>query len=358
MRAIAIVWVISLHLPGQLPPLGNPITRRGHLGVEIFFAISGFLVTRSLHQCIVRAERSAGNTAAVARDFLTRRIGRIWPPYFVALLVAIGAMLIDPVLQRHLGVLRGMLWTYPAFLANYAIPYYDVPLSLLVLWSLCFEEQFYAFLVVGYLLVRERLARFLIISALLSLGARIAFAAFDPAVFQRSAMQMQLHWRFDALAWGCLAWLFHAPLERFLLRTRRRGAVEAAALLAALAVCIPLPKQPLTDALLYLAMAPCFAAVMVVVAFSPASATARLLAWPPLVFVGVISYEIYLSHITVYRLLSRLHLDGSHAVYYPLCVAVSLMVAAVFHHFFSKPAQRWISSRLTRTLVARPLELG
>lgn len=347
LRAIAILWVISLHLPGQLPPLGNPLTRRGHFGVELFFAISGFLVTRSLHQCVVRAEREGGGGRAVFRDFVARRISRIWPPFFLTLALAFAGLALDPVFRSHASAFLPVAWTFPAFLANYAIPYYEPSLSLLVLWSLCFEEQFYAILILFHFLSNGRLASWLFGAALVSIGLRLSFALFAPQVFIKYVMQMQLHWRFDAIAWGCLIWIGHVPIEAFFRSVKRPRLVEAAIVLVAALVCIPQPEGPLSEALGYLVIAPCFALLVAMLAFLPGSGTARLLGAAPLVFVGVISYEIYLTHVSVYRVLERL--AGAalpRSLYYALCFGLSLAVGALFHRLFSKPTQRWMRKRL------------
>ena len=101
LRAIAILWVIIHHLPGQLGPDANVIAKRGPVGVELFFAISGFLVTRSLYQCIERAAQQRRMTFAVVCDFAARRISRIWPPYFLALAGAFAGMMLDPTFRSN-----------------------------------------------------------------------------------------------------------------------------------------------------------------------------------------------------------------------------------------------------------------
>ena len=352
LRGISILWVLSLHLPGQMPPGGNAITNRGHFGVELFFAISGFLVTRSLHQCIARAERDAQGTFAVVRDFVARRVSRIWPPYFLALVVVLVAALLDPTFRGHFAEVTGILWSYPTFLANYAIPYQEPPLSLLVMWSLCFEEQFYVILIAVYLLSGKRLARWLLVAALVSISLRFFVALVRPETFVKFAMQMQLHWRFDAIAWGCLAWLYHRPIRDFWERTRHRRLFEVVIVLAAIAACVPDPTAPLGQAAAHVGMAVAFTLLVVALAFSPDFWLARALSIRPLAFIGVISYELYLSHVSVYRALSRLKLDDERWLYYPLCLSLSLVVAWLFHRLFAKPTQVWVRSRLT------PLPVG
>jgi peptidoglycan/LPS O-acetylase OafA/YrhL len=340
LRGIAILWVLSFHLPGQQPPFGNPVTNRGPLGVELFFAISGFLVTRSLHQCIARASRASLGPLRVLRDFLTRRVARIWPPYFLALAVAIAGMLLDPAFRERSMEARGILWSFFLFVANYEIPNHEPPLSLMVLWSLCFEEQFYVFLALLYLPASKRLAMCLFLAGVVSVALRLLAATFYPSLFPKFlTMQMQVHWRFDSLAWGCLVWLFHGRIIDFWSRTRHPDALRVLISLGSIAVCVPRSQGPVGQAVIYVLLAPMFAVLVGTLSLSSTFWLARLLSWRPLAFVGVISYEIYLSHVVVYRVLARLHIDQWRTFYYAFCVATSIGVASVFHRFFSKPSQ-------------------
>jgi peptidoglycan/LPS O-acetylase OafA/YrhL len=140
LRAISILWVLSVHWPMRLALRQTELVRRGSFGVEIFFAISGFLVTRSLHQCVVRAARANDGKRAVFADFVLRRVARIWPPFFLALAAAFAAIFVDPALRGNLATLKPIAWSFPTFLSNYTIPAHGAPLSLYITWSLCFEE--------------------------------------------------------------------------------------------------------------------------------------------------------------------------------------------------------------------------
>ena len=118
-------------------------------------------------------------------------------------------------------------------------------------------------------------------------------------------MQMQLHWRFDAIAWGCLAWVFHKPLAEFWERSRHAALFAGALLAIAVAVSVPLPVGAAGRAGQYLFMAPVFAALVTALAFAPGAWLTRAFAWAPLAFIGIISYEIYLTHVVVYRVIER-----------------------------------------------------
>jgi peptidoglycan/LPS O-acetylase OafA/YrhL len=342
LRAIAILWVIIHHLPGQMDPDANIIAKRGTVGVELFFAISGFLVTRSLCQCIERAAPRGGLTLAVVRDFAARRISRIWPPYFLALAGAFAGMMLDPTFRSNSARIREAFWAYPAFLANYVIPTHEPPLSLIVMWSLCFEEQFYILLVLMYVAARKRLWAVIAAAAVLSIAARLIAAVVYPEIFGKYVMQMQLHWRFDAIAWGCLVWVFHKPLAEFWERRRHTALLAGALLAAAVAVSAPLPVSAAGRAVQYLFMAPVFAALVSALAFAPQAWLTRAFAWAPFVFVGIISYEIYLTHVVVYRVIERAYPRPWVGFEYAVSIGVAIAAGWIFHRVFGKPTQRWV----------------
>jgi len=122
-------------------------------------------------------------------------------------------------------------------------------------------------------------------------------------------------------------------------------------LLASVVVCVPRNNTPLVQAGLYLIMAPLFTALVTALAFSPSFWLVRLLSWSPLTLIGAISYEIYLSHVVVYRVLNRAHLDRWLTVYYAVSILLAIAVGWLFHRIIGKPSQRWarawLSGRVT-----------
>lgn len=348
LRALSILWVLSVHWPGRLALRNTAFAERGALGVELFFAISGLLVTRSLHQCVVRAAKNGGGKSAIFRDFIVRRVARIWPPFFVALAFAFGVTFVDPSLRGNLPQLLPIAWTFPTFLSNYAIPTHGAPLSLFITWSLCFEEQFYIVLIVMYALGSTRLTRYIVAAAVLSVLWRLTVSLLWPSSMSEFIMQMETHYRFDAIAWGCLAWLYHEPIARFWRRLAHRRLLELVVVLASVTVCFFNPQNMALRAVWYVFLAPTFAALVCALCFSPGFWLSRLLSWAPFVVVGTVSYEIYLSHVTVFRVLSRLGAERIPALYYPLTFAAAIAAGWVFHRVFGRPAQRWVRGMFER----------
>ncbi len=170
------------------------MTNLGWLGVDLFFVLSGFLITGILL-------RTKGKPGALS-NFYTRRALRILPLYFAVLLIV---LLAYP--QSSLFVLLSAF-----FLANMAT-LFGVPLVYGPLWSLAVEEHFY--------LIWPWLVRGVSLSALWWIAGALAVA--EPVVralgFANGWDVYYFSWfRFDGLAWGALlALVFHATAQRAVL---------------------------------------------------------------------------------------------------------------------------------------------
>ncbi|MFO0576320.1 MAG: acyltransferase [Polyangia bacterium] len=155
LRALSILWMIGFHVlfmtgywlqPDQYIRLSNHpavmLFAKGHLGVEIFFVLSGYLIARLLLH-----EQAATGTVRPGRFYL-RRATRILPAYAVVLLLS-GAVLGA---EAHLG----SAWANLLLLNNF-LPF-DAQ-ALPWAWSLAVEEQFYLLFPLGLLAARRRTAR-------------------------------------------------------------------------------------------------------------------------------------------------------------------------------------------------------
>jgi len=110
------------------------VARAGALGVDLFFALSAYLIT----ELLLRERRSRG--AIDIRAFYIRRILRIWPLYYFALLILIPAMSILP--GEHMQA--AYVASFAMFGGNWACAAWGYPpSSFALLWSVSIEEQFY-----------------------------------------------------------------------------------------------------------------------------------------------------------------------------------------------------------------------
>ena len=110
------------------------IARSGELGVDVFFALSAYLITESLLR-----ERQARGSVDI-RSFYIRRILRIWPLYYAAVLILTPAM--SRVAGEHMP--RSYSAAFALFGGNWACALWGYPpSSLALLWSVSIEDQFY-----------------------------------------------------------------------------------------------------------------------------------------------------------------------------------------------------------------------
>lgn len=143
LRFLAFFKVFLLHLPIAAFPIFNYVKAGGGIGVQFFFVLSGFLIT----YIILEEKISAGQFNL--KHFFARRILRIWPLYYLMLLVAFATPYILRSLLHMYSSADGYQpdwWMSALFLENYKMmttgSHPNVsPLG--VMWSLCIEEHFY-----------------------------------------------------------------------------------------------------------------------------------------------------------------------------------------------------------------------
>lgn len=304
LRAIAVLAVFAQHA------LKAPLW----MGVDLFFVLSGFLITGIL------LERKARQQSYFSY-FYARRVRRILPPYLLLMLVS--SLLFGLGWAQH--------WEWYAFFAtNIADALgqsgHD---SLNVLWSLAVEEQFYIFWPFVILLLPERVvgyvaAALIVLVPVLRAVATPWFDSFWPIYYLTP-------FRMDLLAAGALL----AVAVR-----RNANALEPFKLLAALGICAALAvlawlhlhyprfraaNTPLSNAGLY-SVSLLLCTSVVVIALQSKGIVKRVLCNPVLVYIGTISYTIYLIHLTVLYVLWPLHY--SRPVTAVLALAITLAYAS------------------------------
>ena len=280
LRAIAVMLVVNFHAF----PLAMP---GGFIGVDIFFVISGFLITG-----IIARELSENRFSLIG--FYNRRIRRIFP----ALIVVLAAVLVMGwlwMLPHAYAQLSSDVFASAAFAANFALMlqsgYFDIESAkkpLLHLWSLGIEEQFYlAWPLVLIIAARWRL-RWLEIAggiALASFAMNVALVGHDPvATFY---LPVTRAWELLVGAVLALAW---ARVDQSGTASNRRATIGLALIVLAAAVLNVDRAFPGWWALLPIAGS-------ALLLSAPASWVNRtLLGWPPVVWIGLISYPLYLWH--------------------------------------------------------------
>lgn len=356
LRGLAVVAVVAYHF-------GLPGAKGGFLGVDVFFVVSGFLVTK-----ILADELSASGRIDV-RSFWIRRVRRLVPA-LVALLAGIGAVYGFRVPEK-LAAGRLDLAASAVFMSNWRMiasstSYFDrlgrPPLTR-HLWSLAIEGQFYAIWPVVLLGVaavtgRER-RRMAVITVLMgAISAAWCAVAYRPGV-DPSRVYFGSDTRLVAvlLGAGLALWIGAdaTPLSR------GRMVVSSAAGLAALAVLgLTAGTVGDQDAFLYrgsFALVAVLAAAAVWAATRPGSIAERTLSFGPLTWLGVRSYSLYLWHWPVVALtqpgidvpvgINRWALAG-------LRLVLSLALTEVSYRCIELPFRRRSLERWWASLAGRP----
>jgi peptidoglycan/LPS O-acetylase OafA/YrhL len=217
------------HLP--IPWLWGAIAKSGAAGVDLFFALSAFLITSIL----LREREETGGISL--RRFYLRRILRIWPLYF--LLIAVGVVL------AHTMAKQSLPWYYVAgyllFVGNWVHAVFGRPESICSpLWTVSIEEQFY---LIWPLLMKMLRRRGMIVAAIVTfLLATVCRLGFMLAGSSGGFIYYGSVSRCDSLALGILLALFADRLPR--LTRRVRWLLLAGGLLGWVASSAWLNEQP------------------------------------------------------------------------------------------------------------------
>ena len=343
IRALAVVLVVGYHAwPGTF--------RGGELGVEVFFVLSGFLIT-----WVVLDEFHTGGAIRLG-DFYVRRAVRLLPALWVLLAAYLAAAVIAPPVPRP-AMLRSTV-VAAGYGTGWALALgYPVALGLGHLWSLAVEEQFYLLwpLVLVVVLRRHDTRR---LPAVAALGA-LASVALRELLWRHGAPFARVYFGFDtrcsSLLIGCaLGSALAAGWGEELLRRAGTlaGPAAAAALLLVWSVVRDVPRLPGASPDAAFALAGLASAVIILwVVASDGSGAARWLDHPVAVYVGRRSYGIYLWHYTV-LVLVRAWWPGGGETATLLAVAAAVAFAHLSYRWVEQPAQAWRRRRAGSVLIS------
>jgi peptidoglycan/LPS O-acetylase OafA/YrhL len=319
LRALAVLAVVLFHLK-------VPGFRGGFIGVDVFFVISGYLISRNILRDLDRDRFSFS-------QFYTRRARRIFPAliFTVVLTYLLGALWCSPLMfldlakectHALLSIANIQYWreSHQYFAAA------SDELALLHTWSLSAEEQFYLFWPI-FLVLAKRTGRpftAIALAALISLVGAIAVANSDPtAAFFLTPFRI-----FEFATGAMLLALREGPAGPTAETLSGAGVVAIVA--SALLFHSEMPYQSAAVLL------PCLGAAAVIWA-GDKTAVARLIANRPMMWIGAISYSLYLCHWPI--IFFGRFIFGAAADTWPGVVAMAvtmLIVADLMYRFVER----------------------
>ena len=324
VRAISVLFVLLVHAS-----YGRIVG--GFLGVDVFFVLSGYLITRLLMR-----ERSVTGTLDLA-SFYMRRVLRILPPLIVCVALA---MAVWPVpgasLQDRLKVISAVMFFYANFYDA------DVLQCLVHTWSLAIEEQFYLFWPALFLMLRTR-ARLVALAATV-VAVSIAVRTLMVAEGAASATYTFTVTRIDSIAVGALLALCEPELEGALSSwgAPLRSAIAwigVGLLLAALLFATKsfMESTPVAFTIFAIVAA---AFILSCQGLPASSLVGRGLSHPLMSYLGRRSYGLYLLHYPVFLALEPLRVNGDklNFVAVTACkIGVSLIVTEMCWRLVERP---------------------
>lgn len=288
LRAVAVAAVVLCHAGLGLPG--------GYVGVDVFFVISGYLITG-----LILKELAAG-TFSLA-EFWTRRVRRIVPALLVVIVatLATGWFFLMPDAYASLGQSAAALCLLSSNVYFWQNTGYFAPAAeekpLLHTWSLAVEEQFYLFVPLVVLVMRNarnlHRRRLAILLGLIG-AASLAFSAYGASHHSVATFYLLPTRAWELLAGALLA--CRPARERDRPTPIGEGAAGAGLVLILLPCMVYDSHTPFPG---LAALPPVLGSALLIRAGSGPvrrPAVNRLLAWHPIVFVGLISYSLYLWH--------------------------------------------------------------
>jgi peptidoglycan/LPS O-acetylase OafA/YrhL len=351
LRGVAVLLVFLCHYGG---PPGSLISRTLWVGVDLFFVLSGFLITGILYDSLA--------SPRYFRNFYVRRALRIFPIFFGFFLVL--AILI-PIL--HLQVARGIL-AFVFYFGNLTVSFADLErhnptmIHMMIhghvqevgnighLWSLCVEEQFYLIwpAVVWWVRDRRRLMTVCTIMIAFTLGLRcyLRFHA-SPLALHYGLLYFSTYTRCDSLLIGAWLALFLRGNKMSLRQLRRMSAALAVIPAVALGLAIHHWRENISQTsplitTIGFTLISLIAAGILLRSLDEDSFLARVLRFRPLSGLGAISYGFYFIHAIPSAPLH--HFAGVHPALVSMvpffAFGITVSIAWLSFHYFESPFLR------------------
>lgn len=305
LRTVAVLPVIVYH--AEFPFGDNILLSGGYLGVDIFFVISGYLIT----SLILNEVASTGGFSILG--FYERRVRRLLPALIavtVASFCAAWQILLPAQLVDFCYSVLASLFFVSNFYWDLSLEVYGAQPALLKpmlhTWSLAVEEQYY----IGFPLVllgiltwcRAQLIPLLLVLA----GASLLFAQWFTAVDANSAFYMLPSRLWELLAGGILACVMvrHSDV---LSGHKLAGLASLSGLLIIVVSLILFDHDSHHPG--FLTLLPVLGTLLIIGCTGQGDPVSRLLSSPVIVSIGLISYSLYLWHFPIFAFARNIHVD-------------------------------------------------
>lgn len=324
LRAVAVLSVVAFHASSRL-------LSGGFVGVDIFFVISGYLISK-----IILSELKDGTFSFW--HFYSRRIRRIFPALILVLASswAAGYIWLPPSDYESLGkhIVAGA-----GFVANIGYwletGYFDTASDLkplLHLWSLGVEEQFYVvwplILLASWKLLGN-FGRVIVVALVASFAMNVVLIQSDPA----DAFYLPVSRFWELLVGGGLAWLSVSQnASSFSVSEKTRHAISITGAILILVALFGINKAMLFPG--WWALLPVVGAALLIFAGPAAIVNKQVLSRQPVVFVGLISYPLYLWH---WPMFAFTRIAGYDFKYRAAATVVAFVLSYLTYRYFEQP---------------------
>ena len=341
LRALSVIAVIIFHT-------GFTFLSGGFIGVDVFFVISGYLITG-----LVYKEIQAGTFSYL--NFYKRRIARLLPALIITLVAVLlfGFLFYDNRAFDNLG--KELFFSALGganILFSQGVNYFaqdEAVRPLIHLWSLGVEEQFY--LVWPTLLI---LLSFLRLRDILLITLILFFVSLFMAVQSFEVAPMKTYFLPQYRAFELLIGAFTALAmtsdfyKEFQLKQYQKEIISYLALFLIIAPMFFLSKTSTFPG--FNTLYPIIGAALLI-AFSEQTSVARLLALSPFVFIGLISYPLYLYHQPLISYIHLFELTENKYIILGVVLLLSIILAWLTYKYIEKPIRRAVHQKNTSTFL-------
>jgi len=351
LRALSISLLLFSHsswIYNSSGILGKMQDASGFLGVELFIVLSGFLIGGILYKQFLHENY----TIKDAGLFVTRRLMRVLPSYYLVILII-------TIIYLLFGFSVSEVWKYPLMIQNFSSP---IPAFFPESWSLPVKEMGYIFVVILLLVVSKTLnkasKKVLFLTVVIGL---IAFTFLLKLYYDTHSANLQLRiwsftvrsvviYRIDSVLIGVLFGYFYHNYKEFIMSKRKQFLVLGILLFLVLFLCIVVFKLRLINAswfwnilcLPLLSTAICLFIPFLLNWKSPSQAIGN-----GITFICNIAYSIYLLHYSLVLFLLKYFIDTKDfrlwqfnlfAIFY---VSITVGLSYLFYTYFEKPINQF-----------------